>query len=87
MMIIAAGFRQVRPGPGNKKIVKFDQGMYDVPDRASIQKYDGEDCVWCEANADEETGEGYAMIGGVKMPLSYNPFEKNGKKSQSSDED
>lgn len=76
MMIIAAGLRQVHEGPKGSKFVKFDQGIYRIPDKAEITKQDGKDWVWCEAHADEETGDGWAEIGGKKVKLAFDPYEE-----------
>ena len=87
MQIIAQGLRQVKPGPNGTKIVKFDQGMYTVSEKAKIHHEGGEDWVWCDAHADEETGEGWAVIGGIKEKLSYNPFDDKGNPTSKDDDE
>lgn len=77
MKIIAAGLRQVHEDQNGKKFVKFDQGIYNVPDKAQTTHQDGADWVWCEAHADEETGDGWAEIAGKKQKLAFNPFESS----------
>lgn len=78
MKIIAAGLRQVHEDQSGEKFVKFDQGIYKVSDKAQVTRQDGADWVWCEAHADEETGDGWAEIGGRRAKLAFNPFDDAG---------
>jgi hypothetical protein len=73
MMIIAAGLRQTHTDINGDKFVLFDQGIYKVPPGAKTKKIEGADWIFCEAHADENTGEGFADIGGVRMKLVYDP--------------
>jgi hypothetical protein len=73
----AGGLRKVRRNHDDKKksaTVLFDQGMYRLPPNAKTVKKDGEEWVECEAHVDTETGDGYAVIGGIKMAREV-PFK------------
>jgi hypothetical protein len=87
-MMIAAGIRQVHKDADGNKIVKFDQGIYKVPEKAQIEKREGEEWVWCEAHADagdvneaddpkdkggKKAKGNYALIGGQRVPLAMDP--------------
>ena len=73
MMIIAAGLRQIHIDVDGERYVLFDQGIYKLPKHVTVKRKDGSDWVYCEAHADEQTGEGWAEIGGIKMELVYDP--------------
>ena len=72
-MMIAAGVRQIRKDTKGNKFVMFDQGSYEISDSAEITKKNGKEWVWCEAHADADSDESYALIGGKKVPLAVDP--------------
>lgn len=74
MAMIAAGIRQVHKDADKNNTVKFDQGIYKVPEKAQIEKREGAEWVWCEAYADADAKDGnYALIGGQRVPLAVDP--------------
>lgn len=74
MVMLAAGVRKVLKDVEGNKTVKFDQGIYKVPDKAHIRKDGGEEWVFCEAHADPDNDkETYALIGGQRVPLAVDP--------------
>lgn len=73
-MMIAAGWRKIRKDTQGNKFVMFDQGSYEIPDKAQIEKDGGDEWVWCEAHVESDRdNKTYAEIGGKRVPLAVDP--------------
>ena len=71
--MIAAGWRKIRKDAKGNKFVMFDQGSYEIPDNAQIEKDSGEEWIWCEHHINPDTEKGYADIGSKRMPMAIDP--------------